>query len=50
MIIRQARTILGEAAFVAAWEAGQALTLDQAIVYALEPPVVVPLSMVDSTR
>ena len=35
--IRQARAILGDAAFGAAWAAGQALTLDQAIASALEP-------------
>ena len=32
------RTELGEAAFVVAWEDGRAMTLEQAIVYALEEP------------
>jgi hypothetical protein len=31
-----ARARLGEAAFVAAWEEGRALSLDQAVAYALE--------------
>ena len=32
------RTELGEAAFEVAWEDGRAMTLEQAIVYALEAP------------
>jgi hypothetical protein len=33
--LASARAALGEEAFAAAWAAGQALTLEQAIVYAL---------------
>src|SRR4029079_4150792 len=34
--LASARAALGEEAFAAAWAAGQALTLEQAIVYALD--------------
>jgi non-specific serine/threonine protein kinase len=34
--VDRARTQLGEEAFAATWEAGRALTLEQAIAYALE--------------
>jgi predicted ATPase/DNA-binding CsgD family transcriptional regulator len=37
-VVAKARTQLGDAAFWAAWAAGRALTLEQAIAYALEPP------------
>ncbi len=33
-----ARTALGEEAFLAAWEEGRAMTLEQAVEYALEEP------------
>ena len=33
--IAEARTALGEVAFAAAWEAGRALTWEQAVEYAL---------------
>ncbi len=37
-----ARAQLGEDAFAAAWEAGRAMTIEQAIAYALEPPPETP--------
>ena len=33
--VAQARTTLGDAAFAAAWNAGRAMTLDEAVEYAL---------------
>ena len=38
--LEQARAALGEAGYAAAWAAGQAMTLEQAVAYALEdaPP------------
>jgi len=36
--VAAARSQLDEAAFATAWAAGQALTLEQAIAYALEEP------------
>jgi DNA-binding CsgD family transcriptional regulator/tetratricopeptide (TPR) repeat protein len=37
-----ARAQVGEDAFAAAWEAGRAMTIEQAIAYALEPPATPP--------
>ena len=34
--LEQARQTLGEAGYAAAWAAGQAMTLEQAVAYALE--------------
>ena len=36
--VDEARTHLGPAEFAAAWAEGQAMTLDQAVAYALEAP------------
>jgi hypothetical protein len=36
--VEQARAALGEAGYAAAWAAGQALTLDEAIAYARDAP------------
>ena len=35
-VLSEVRAQLGEAAFAAAWEEGQAMTLEQAVEYALE--------------
>ncbi len=41
--LARAREALGEAAYAAAWAAGQAMTLEQAIAYALEEPEQAPI-------